>query len=49
MENITKYLLQQTIINNMNNNQMTFFYSIISEILQHSKINKTIDDMDVEK
>ena len=71
MENIKKYIIQQTIINNMNNNQITFFNSIISDIdkthnkeekkikediLQQLlydyklyKINKTIDDMDVEK
>ena len=71
MENIKKYIIQQTIINNMNNNQITFFNSIISDIdkthnkeekkikediLQQLlqdyklyKINKTMDDMDVEK
>ena len=32
MENIKKYIIQQTIINNMNNNQITFFNSIISDI-----------------
>ena len=32
MENIKKYIIQQTIINNMNNNQMTFFNSIILDI-----------------
>ena len=71
MENIKTYIIQQTIINNMNNNQITFFNSIISDIdkthnkeekkikediLQQLlqdyklyKINKTMDDMDVEK
>ena len=71
MENIKKYIIQQTIINNMNNNQITFFNSIISDIdkthnkeekeikediLQQLlqdyklyKINKTMDDMDVDK
>ena len=71
MENIKKFIIQQTIINNMNNNQITFFNSIISDIdkthnkeekkikediLQQLlqdyklyKINKTMDDMDVEK
>ena len=32
MENIKKYIIQQTIINNMNNNQITFLNSIISDI-----------------
>ena len=35
MENIKKYIIQQTIINNMNNNQITFLNSIISDIEKH--------------
>ena len=43
MENIKKYIIQQTIINNMNNNQITFFNSIISDIDKtHNKEEKEI-------
>ena len=45
MENIKKYIIQQTIINNMNNNQMTFFNSIISDIDKtHNKEEKKIKE-----
>ena len=43
MENIKIYIIQQTIINNMNNNQITFFNSIISDIDKtHNKEEKEI-------
>ena len=32
METFKKYIIQQTIINNMNDNQITFFNSIILDI-----------------
>ena len=45
MENIKKYIIQQTIINNMNNNQITFFNSIISDIDKtHNKEEKKIKE-----
>ena len=44
MENITKYIIQQTILYNMNNNQITFFNSIISEFDKtHNKEEKEIN------
>ena len=43
MENIKKHIIQQTIINNMNNNQITFFNSIISDIDKtHNREKKEI-------
>ena len=45
MENIKKYIIQQTIINNMNNNQITFFNSIISDIDKtHNKEGKKMKE-----
>ena len=45
MENIKKYIIQQTIINNMNNNQITFFNSIISDIDKtHNKEEKKMKE-----
>jgi hypothetical protein len=43
MENMKKYIIQQTIINNMNDNQITFLNSIISDIDKtHTKEEKEI-------
>ena len=43
MDTIKKYIIQQTMINNMNNNQITFFNSIISDIDKtHNKVEKEI-------
>ena len=45
MENIKKDIIQQTIINNMNNNQITFFNSIISDIDKtHNKEEKKMKE-----
>ena len=42
MENIKKYIIQQTIINNRNNNQINFFHSIISDIDKTQKKEEEI-------
>ena len=45
MEIIKKYIIQQTIIKNMNNNQITFFNSIISDIDKtHNKEEKKMKE-----